>query len=261
MIDKEQLDVLYASKRLSDIEKDILSFIANNLEEAITLGANGIARSCYTSTTTITRLAKKLGFKNSHEMLFDFRYRLNAPNGIGHTPEGSYLHYQQSDLDALFKALGTRGTIGISGQGYSGIVAEYFERKILAFGCMVIQQEDLEPETIMRNFGRSLNAQLCISKSGETGMVLDIARQCKQLGVPVIAFTGSQTSPLASLADSTFVINDDAPFDIENVRPNFFFAYCILAFEEMLHIFEQRGCARPQRESGMRPDRAAGGTG
>ena len=33
---------------------------------------------------------------------------------------------------------------------------------------------------------------------------------------------------------------DDNPVDIEDIHPNYFFGYCLLAFEEILRILENR---------------------
>lgn len=237
MIDKEQIEVLYASKRLSDAEKKILEFIANDVPAAVHLGTKGIAGACYTSSATVTRLAKKLGYASSREMLFDLERTANAPAGVISTDERTYLRYNARDLAALRRALEAKGTIGISGQGYSGLIAQYMERKLIAFGCTVIQQRDLEPETIVRNFMQQLDAFIFVSKSGSTGIITETARRCVDANVPVIAFTGNQKSELAQLANAHFIIKDDYPFDIENVQPNFFFGYCLLAFEEILRGF------------------------
>lgn len=237
MIDRDQLKVLYASRRLSDAEKNILEFVANDVDGAAKLGTKGIARACYASSATVTRLAKKLGYASSREMLFDLQRRANAPAGVISTDERTYLRYDAHDLAALHHALASKGTIGLSGQGYSGLIAQYMERKLIAFGCTVIQQRDLEAETIVRNFMQQLDAFIFVSKSGGTQIILDTARRCRKASVPVISFTGNVKSELAELSDAHFIIQDDYPFDIENVQPNFFFGYCLLAFEEILRSY------------------------
>lgn len=244
MINEKELEVLFAAKKLSDAEKQILIFIANNLKQAIHLGAQGIAQHCYTSSATVVRLAKKLGYDGSREMLYEFERTANAPQGISGSKTDPYLRYKPGDLDAFFTALEKRGTIGVSGQGYSKLVADYLERKLMAFGCIVIQQADLEPETVLANFRDKLDAFLFISKSGETEIVVQTAELCRSFGIPTIAFTGNRMSSIASLADALFVITDDHPFDIENVEPNFFFGYNILAIEEMLNIYQHRNSTK-----------------
>lgn len=237
MIDIEQLEVLYASKRLSDAEKNILGFVANDVDAAVRLGTKGIARACYTSSATVTRLAKKLGYASSREMLFELRRSAHAPAGVISTDQRTYLRYDARDLEALHHALDARGTVGLSGQGYSGLITQYMERKLIAFGCTTVQQRDLEPETVVRNFHDRLDAFIFVSKSGSTGIIVETARRCREAKVPVIAFIGDQKSELAELANAHFIIQDDYPFDIENVQPNFFFGYCLLAFEEILRSF------------------------
>ncbi len=240
MVDQSQLSVLYATNGLTDAERDIMEFIANNMEDAISMGANGIARACYTSSTSVTRLAKKLGYKNSRDMLFAFEHLSHTPSGFSASRNGSYLRYRPHDLNRLFDVLSRKGCIGMAGQGYSALVTTYMERKLMAFGCQVIQQNDLEPHTILKNFGAQLDAYLLVTKSGNTRAILDTAEECHNVGVPVIGITGNSNSALRQYADSLFVIQDDAPFDIENTEPNYFFGYCILAFEEILGTFLAR---------------------
>lgn len=240
MIDKDQLSVLFATKKLTDAERDIMEFIANNLEEAVTMGANGIARACYTSSTSVTRLAKKLGFKSSRDMLFEFEHLSTTPSGFSAGSNGSYLRYRPCDLELLFSVLARKGCLGLAGQGYSNLITTYMERKLMAFGCQVIQQNDLEPRTIMANFADRLDAYILVSKSGNTRAILETAEECQRAGIQVIGITGNSNSTLRRYTDSLFVIQDDRPFDIENIDPNYFFGYCILAFEEMLKIFNAR---------------------
>lgn len=240
MINSEQLRALFASKKLSATEQQILEFIANNTAEAVELRTTGIAQRCYTSPTTVVRTANKLGFDSSREMLYELERIGNAPRGIIPNGEGIYLRYDPDDLEALFSTLEKRGTIGLSGQGYSYLITRYLEKKLMAFGCTVVQQADLEPSTVLENFSSKVDSFLFVSKSGETRITRETAELCHKAGIPTIAMTGNAKSSLAQTCDALFIINDELPFDIENVEPNYFFGYCILAIEEILRIYQQR---------------------
>ena len=100
MINEKELEVLFAAKKLSDAEKQILTFIANNLEQAIHLGAQGIAQHCYTSSATVVRLAKKLGYDGSREMLYEFeRTAKEFRKFVAH-------FFQGANIDAYFGQMG-----------------------------------------------------------------------------------------------------------------------------------------------------------
>ena len=60
-------------KEIELFEKELIEYFVNNVSEALELGVRGVAKKKYTSTSTIMRLSKKLGYSGFIEMLYSFR--------------------------------------------------------------------------------------------------------------------------------------------------------------------------------------------
>lgn len=226
------IDKLTANISLSQSERQVLEYIISDISAAIHIGIRGVAANNYTSTSTVMRLAKKLKYTGFVEMLYDLR----AMQG---TKKDNVAQSASScaELAQLLK----NNEILIYGQGFSEITAEYIYKKLLVIGrkCWCIQT--LEFETVLKNFDGKIGAIVIISKSGKTPYMVDVAKKAKQSNTTVVAFTGNPQSELALIADILFKIEDDCPFDDENASPNNFFARVILAFEQVLRVYNSSG--------------------
>ncbi len=69
---KEILAQIQRNTKLSDNEQQIVSYILEHLDEISHLSSRELARRCYTTATSITRLIKKLGYENYN----DFKYNV-----------------------------------------------------------------------------------------------------------------------------------------------------------------------------------------
>lgn len=236
MIDREQVAKLFEAADISDTEGDVLVFILNNLEQAPELGIRGIAQKCFTSSTTVIRLAKKLGYSGFREMMYGLqemsaRPKDNDPGAVGMT-------VAKGSLQSLFDVLSIKGSVCLYGEGWSRIPIDYMTKRLIINGYHVISHEYLATGTIIENTP-DLICAILISKSGTTTSVVEAARRCRHASVPVFSITGNARGRLVQQSDTAFVLPDDVPFDIENRYPNLFFGRCIIAFEqifrELLH--------------------------
>lgn len=222
------IDKLTANISLSQSEHQVLEYIISDIDASIHMGIRGVASNNYTSTSTVIRLAKKLKYTGFIEMLYDLRAMREIKKD---NATESFVSYEE------FAQLLRNNEILIYGQGFSEIPAEYIYKKLLVMGrkCWYIQT--LEFETVLKNFDGKIGAVVIISKSGKTPYMVEIAKKAKRSNTTVVAFTGNPQSELALLADILFEIEDDCPFDDENASPNNFFACVILAFEQVLRVY------------------------
>ena len=56
--------------QLTDTEMSVLEFLLTHIDDALKLGVRGVAKANYTSTSTVMRLAKKLGYNGFIEMYY-----------------------------------------------------------------------------------------------------------------------------------------------------------------------------------------------
>lgn len=233
---------LYEGVKLSNMEREVLDYIISNLDEAMQIGVRGVAQKKYTSSTTVIRLSKKLGYDGFREMIYSFKNMLSPVAGQWSDELHNKIHFYHhtNELSHFFNILDRKGFVCINGQGYSRLIGEYLANKLISSACTAILQDSLEAETIVRNFKHKLDAMIIISKSGNNLFGLATAKQCQEAGIPTLLFTGNPNCELKKHCDTVITIKDNHPFDIENMQSNYFFGYCILAFEELFDIYHNR---------------------
>ena len=105
---------------------------------------------------------------------------------------------------------------------------------------MCLLHNRVEIETIVSNYKDEVNAIIIVSKSGESRQVLQSAIKCKEVGIRVIAFTGNISSSLAKIADIIIHVYDNNLLSSTNHKANRFYAYCLIAFEEIIEIYNNK---------------------
>ncbi len=146
--------------------------------------------------------------------------------------------YSQQQLEQFLGIISTRGIVALCGEGYSQLITTYIEMKLNARGYPTVNKRSLEPDQMAQALADIATLLIVVSKSGHTGACVEIAREFRERNVAVAVFTGRRTSPLSSLADILFVIDDDAPFDRAERGPSSFTGCCILAFERPLTMLD-----------------------
>ena len=67
------IDRLFKNQNLSDSDIKILEYIVDNPEKVQKEGIRQLAKINFTSTASIIRLAKKLGYSGYNELIFDVK--------------------------------------------------------------------------------------------------------------------------------------------------------------------------------------------
>ena len=165
--------------KLSQTEQSVLEYLMEHTEEALKIGIRGVAQKKYTSTATVMRLAKKLGFEGFREMIYSFRTEMDPAGNTLPEELREQIHfiYDMQKLDIFFHILARKGFICIQAEGHSALLAEYLEKKLLGNACIVIRKEYLGADTIVRNFRNQLDAMVIISKSGNSVAGVEVAKK------------------------------------------------------------------------------------
>lgn len=236
MANRREIKKLFSAAKLSPTEQTILEYLIECGESIRDVGIRQVAQECFTSTSSIVRLAKKLGYSGFREMTFELGRIQHESQSHSTGPDKSAVHftYQIEGLRLFCDSLRRGDVIVLSGEGYSRVSTEYMERKLVGLGYSAVMQDCLEASQLIESFGDSLKLAILVSKSGRTKAVVDMAKKCNEVGVLTVAFTGNSKSELAQSCDVVFTVKDEHPFDIENTEVNRFTGYSIVAFEEVL---------------------------
>ena len=239
------------NKGLTEIEIKVLNYIVDNIDEVNKLGVRGIAKNNFTSTSTIMRLSKKLGYSGFLEMQYNLATlkrnelgdNLNERGFVDSLNMESLLKENSKDsidrfIDILFKD--DHKFIFIYANGFSGIVAEYINKKLLVMGKRCILSNGTDSIGVFENNLEYISSIIVISKSGETPMVLNKVKTAKEYGIEVVSFTNERENSISKLADISFKIDDTNKLDDRNLMPNTFFPKVLVLVELLIYEYYKR---------------------
>ena len=149
------LTKLTQGKNLTENERMVLDYLMENLDTALSQGVRAIARNNYTSTSTIMRLAKKLGYSGFVDMCYNLRAMAEEPayafyeeqNFLEKFCQASILTYDTYSQLKIFTEHMVRckgGLIFIYATGFSAAIGTYMARKLVNMGqrCIFASGED-----------------------------------------------------------------------------------------------------------------------
>ena len=137
------LNKLTCGVSLTDTEQAVLEYLLLHLDEALKLGVRGVAKANFTSTSTVMRLSRKLGYNGFIEMYYKLLgtvggvsrgYEVNE-DFISHFAgrEAISLENYQNLRRAAEKICETSDTVFIYGMGFSSMMANYLGKKASGF--------------------------------------------------------------------------------------------------------------------------------
>ena len=226
---------------LSELEKGVLDFIIENESEIHKFGVRDIAKHTFTSPATVVRLSKKLGFSGFTDFIFSVTSKsteLDLEPIIVETYSPLDSLYKNNDIETINnikEVLNDRESlIFIYAAGFSGIVAEYFYKKLLVRGNNVMFSDSADSVAVFENRMSQIKTFLVISKSGNTPEIIDKAIRAKESGIRVISISGSSKSKLSDVVDSQITLSKESSYDDRNRTSSFFFGETIVVFEHLL---------------------------
>ncbi|WP_297130925.1 MurR/RpiR family transcriptional regulator [Terrisporobacter sp.] len=235
------------NKGLTERETEVLKYIIENIDNVNKMGVRGIAKENFTSTSTIMRLSKKLGYSGFLEMQYNLLSivknitdrEINNNSFIDSLNMDSIIKInERKDIDNFIDILLEENSkfIFIYGNGFSSIVAEYINKKLLVMGKRCILSNGTDSIGVFENNLDCISCIIVLSKSGESPMVLNKVKIAKDHNIKVVSFTNEDENSVSKLADIRFRIQDSNKLDARNLMPNAFFPK-VLAMIEFI-IFE-----------------------
>ncbi|MGJ0906718.1 MurR/RpiR family transcriptional regulator [Clostridium botulinum] len=239
------------NKGLTEIEIEVLNYMIDNINDINKMGVRGVAKNNFTSTSTIMRLAKKLGYSGFLEMQYnllsltknELKDNLNDSSLIESLNMDGLLEENSREaindfIDILFND--DHKFIFIYANGFSGIVAEYINKKLLVMGKRCILSNGTDSIGVFENNLDFINAIIVISKSGETPMVLNKVKTAKEHNIKVISFTNERENSISKLSDIRFKIKDSNKLDDRNLMPNTFFPKVLVLIELLVYEYYKK---------------------
>lgn len=232
-----------SDKSFSEMEHSVLEYLKLNKAHIKELTIQKVADETYTSKSTIFRLSKKLGFEGFTDMIYHLsKQEVNVENSdldtyiSGINEDVRNIFFQNEEALAQFSQMiqANKSALYVIGTGYSGILGEYFYKKVLGKGELVYYSNGADSNTLFLNNLNRISNIICISKSGETALVNNKAMIAKEQSKGVISFTHSSDNTLAKQSDIAFIVDDNQFLDRNNIYSTHFYSLLLLYLEYVI---------------------------
>jgi DNA-binding MurR/RpiR family transcriptional regulator len=207
--------------QLSNLENQVLEYILANPKESTRMTIDELADKLFISTATISRTAKRLGFKGFQELKYvivqytEQERRQTDPKVLANENATfrdslvqqmnvSFEQVENKNIKETLDLLKKANTIEIIGVGGSYPNCLDAARKLMALGKKATARMDWDE---LRDVSKVLSSEdlaVLISLSGETIHIIEYATNFVERDVPIIAIVGTEGSTLEKLATYTF---------------------------------------------------------
>lgn len=212
-----QIEALYSS--FSPIEKIIADFFIHN-QKQLDFSAKHISALLYVSEPSLSRFAKKCGFKGYREFIFHYKDGLNADKSIPFTDSStkqvlntyqellnkSYALVNETQLNRICEIFSTKKRIYVYGKGSSGLAGQEMKLRFMRIGVNI---ESISDNHVMKMNSVLLDetcAVIGISVSGKTPEVINSLKSAKAAGATVILMTSHIETQYEEFCDETILL-------------------------------------------------------
>lgn len=212
-----QIEAIYAS--FSPIEKTIADFFIHN-QKQMDFSAKNISALLFVSEPSLSRFAKKCGYKGYREFLFHYQESLNAAKNTPVTDDSakqvlntyqellnkSYALVDDLQMDRLCEIFATRKRIYVYGKGSSGLSGHEMKLRFMRIGVNI---EAISDNHVMKMNSVLLDhtcAVIGITVSGKTPEVIDSLKAAKTAGAAVILMTSHMAANHMEFCDEIVLL-------------------------------------------------------
>ncbi|MBP2624223.1 MurR/RpiR family transcriptional regulator [Streptococcus oricebi] len=206
------------SGSLTHLEKKIASYFLSGDLGDDDLSAKAVAERLYVSVPSLTRFAKKCGFKGYRQFIYEFQESSQTNKNVSRNLTKNVLSDYGELLSKTFslideeqflrvgQMLNTAQRVYIYGQGSSGLVAQEMEFRFMRLGmvCKAITDAHMiRMNAVMVN-------QDClvigISMSGQTKIIVNAISNAKKAGARTVLITSNNSENLREQCDELVLV-------------------------------------------------------
>ncbi|HIR88091.1 MAG TPA: MurR/RpiR family transcriptional regulator [Candidatus Fimimorpha faecalis] len=203
-------------ENFTPLEKTIADFFINN-KERLDFSSRNIAKRLYISEASLSRFAKKCGFKGYREFLFHYERDFEEPvliaddyakqvlNTYQELLNKSYALLDQEQLRRVVDVFSHKKRVYVYGRGSSGLVAQEMKLRFMRIG---VNMEAIVDSDIMRMNSVLISddcAVVGISISGKTKEVIHSLQAAKSQGAFTILMTSMKEREFANFCDEVIL--------------------------------------------------------
>lgn len=222
---------------LTNSEKIVLTYILENLDNALDLGVRKISKECYCSTSVIMHLAKKMDLKGFVDMVYYFKGLTSKNN-----ENNEFVSFFEKNHNSLHKIKdliesSSGEAIYIMGNGFSKIISNYFQERLTRLGYFAFVNEHLE---LLEKPHTKNPLAIIISESGETSYSIKELNRCLENNIKVLSFTGNNDSTISTKSHFNLSVESTSYIKPLNVDVKCFFSNLILVIDSLTSLLNSK---------------------
>ena len=204
---------------MTSVERTVADYFLKN-EREMDFSSKSISNVLHVSEATLSRFAKKCGYKGYREFIFDYEKELKKEmqeqgvSALTRKVRKTYERlleegFQLLDERKVEKAallMSTHSRVLVCGMGSSGYAAREFQLRFMRLGMDIQAMTDSQ---MIQMSGALMNEQtllIAITLSGKTTEILEVVQAAREKGAKVILITASRDGELLGKADLVFSV-------------------------------------------------------
>ena len=191
--------------QMTQVERTVADFFLNNTKP-VDLASKNLAKLLYVSEATLSRFAKKCGYKGYREFSYEYERELGGSEGESPSPatdsqvEGLYsllMEHTFSSIDyaqmrRIAAIMDESQRIFLFGMGHSGLAAQDFQLRFMRLGLWIQAVTDSQLIQITSALVGPGDLVLAFTMSGRTAEIMGGLQMAKARGARTVLFTGGQ---------------------------------------------------------------------
>lgn len=210
------------------LEKNIADFFMKN-EEKMDFSAKEIAKHLFVSEASLSRFAKKCGFRGYREFIYQYEESFEEKNKelTGHTRtvlnmyqellNKTYSLMDEAQIIRISEKLGQAKRVFVCGKGSSGLAAREMRLRFMRIGVDINSIQDPDLMRMQAVFQKEGCLVIGISISGESEDVCYLLEESKKRGADTILITGKNKDDYEDICDELVLIASRKYLDHGNV--------------------------------------------
>ncbi|POT56239.1 MurR/RpiR family transcriptional regulator [Citrobacter amalonaticus] len=180
----------------SRTERIVYEYILCNTHRLAMMSAKTIASETFTTTTSVNRVSKKMGYSGYTELRYKWSSEQHGKMPVCTSETDS----TENEINSLCQTLSNASHVYLYARGATITSLNYLSRFISIAGIPHLELTDVHQLALINK-----GMLLIVSKSGETKDITEMARSAKRKNIKVIAIT-QKNSTLSRIASRSWCI-------------------------------------------------------
>lgn len=197
-------NIIIVYENMTQVERSIADFFINNVK-IMDFSSKNISKILYVSEATMSRFAKKCGYKGYRELIYSYEKDLEeelqerdislltrrVKSNYKKLLEDSFEILDEEQINRIATMLHDKSRVYVYGMGSSGYTAKEFQLRFMRLGLNVEAVTDSQMIQMSAALVDETNLIIAISLSGKTKEVMKAVRISKQNHAGVILITSN----------------------------------------------------------------------